>query len=499
MAVVAVPTLVLAGVAGAGGQPTAWGDQAVIQLSTDRAASFHQLVGPYSRFGWSHPGPLWFYLLAGPYRALGGGSRALVVSGVVVCGAFAVLLVVLAGRAGGSGAGRWAAALAAVELVALGPGALARVWNPVAVVVPTAALLVAAAAVAAGRWWALPWVVGLGTFLVQTDVSTGLAVVAVGAGAVALAAVSPDRPAWPTAWRPGAVSAGVAAVLWLPPVVQEVTGRTGNLTAVARFFTAGHPGHRLGPSVDAVAGALWPPLRGGGRLSGSVAGLLVGTALAAGAIVAVAGVAEARRRRDEGRAGPFFAGALGALAALLVAAGIVSATRAVGPLFPYLTLWLSAAELAIGLGAAGLLGRAGRGLATGASLAAAVALGVTASVARPVPPVGGQQVASLWRAVAPTLPRGSLVRVEVASADRWPWAAGLVVELTHGGYRAVVDRPWLFLFGAQFDPAGARPAATLAVWRPGDTGHRPPGRLAATVGPTAVLVETGAGGPVMGP
>jgi hypothetical protein len=51
---------VLAGRAGV----TLYGDQALIAIASRRAADFVQLLGPYSRTGFHHPGPAVFYLLA---------------------------------------------------------------------------------------------------------------------------------------------------------------------------------------------------------------------------------------------------------------------------------------------------------------------------------------------------------------------------------------------------------------------------------------------------
>src|SRR5690348_18094210 len=41
-----------------------YGDQALLELGTRRAIHLDQLVGPYSRSGFHHPGPAVFYLLA---------------------------------------------------------------------------------------------------------------------------------------------------------------------------------------------------------------------------------------------------------------------------------------------------------------------------------------------------------------------------------------------------------------------------------------------------
>src|SRR5512135_2476406 len=72
------------------------GDQALIELGVRDAVGLHASVGVYSRFGWHPPGPVWLYLLAGPYRLLGGTSWALVVAELMLTAAATVLIVVAA-------------------------------------------------------------------------------------------------------------------------------------------------------------------------------------------------------------------------------------------------------------------------------------------------------------------------------------------------------------------------------------------------------------------
>jgi hypothetical protein len=51
-------------------------DLALIDMHVRDAIDWHQQLGPFDRFGWSHPGAAYFYLLALPARALGAGARA---------------------------------------------------------------------------------------------------------------------------------------------------------------------------------------------------------------------------------------------------------------------------------------------------------------------------------------------------------------------------------------------------------------------------------------
>src|SRR5205814_8098147 len=44
--------------------PVFSGDPALLDMATRSAAHFHRQVGPYSRYGFSHPGPALFYAAA---------------------------------------------------------------------------------------------------------------------------------------------------------------------------------------------------------------------------------------------------------------------------------------------------------------------------------------------------------------------------------------------------------------------------------------------------
>ena len=461
-----------------------WGDQAAIQLSVDRALHAGQLLGPYSRFGWSHPGPLYFYLLAGPYRALGSTPRALLVASVLLTVLAALAVVLLTGWLGGRAAARWSAAVVVAQLAALGPEIVSQVWNPVAIIVPTTLFLVCCAGLASGRWWMLVGVVAVGTFLVQTDVSTGLVVAVVALAALAVA-IATARSSF--SLRTVSVAVGAAALLWLAPVWQQATGSPRNVTRLLDFFRADHGGgHPWSDAARAVAGALWPPLRG--RLQAPPPGTLASAVILGGTLLIGAGLVVLgwRRRR-------VLAATLAGAAVLATVAGMASATRVTGPLFAYLVEWLSAVPVVLVLSAGVLLGpplvrhRITRRVTLGACVAAAVGLTVVAVVHPPRPQPGGTEVDALWAAARPSLAGLPSVQVALAGAADWPWGAGALVDATHAGFRATAQPAWLFLFGTQFTPRRGV-SAVLWLWRPGVDGQ-PGGREVADVGDMAASVS----------
>ncbi|MEI2715437.1 MAG: hypothetical protein V9E98_00290 [Candidatus Nanopelagicales bacterium] len=90
-------------------------DLAFFEIELMRMPGEWPLVGAYSRYGWSHPGPLLYYLLWGPWRLFGGASVGLL---------FGMLLLHLSALVIAWFAARFRSLAAAVLVV----GALLIVW-----------------------------------------------------------------------------------------------------------------------------------------------------------------------------------------------------------------------------------------------------------------------------------------------------------------------------------------------------------------------------------
>src|SRR5436190_2093788 len=133
------------------------------------------LVGVASRFGWYHPGPLLFLLLAPSQRLLGETG---VLAGTAALNAAALVgVVVVVRRRGGTALVLWTGLLVAALVHALGPGLLLDPWNPWVALLPFLCFALLAWSVACGDHAALPWAVGVGSFVVQTHVGYGPLVV----------------------------------------------------------------------------------------------------------------------------------------------------------------------------------------------------------------------------------------------------------------------------------------------------------------------------------
>jgi hypothetical protein len=307
------------------------------------------LVGVQSRFGWFHPGPLMFWLFA-PFDRLFGETGLLV--GAAFFNAAALVGALSVGwRRGGLPLLALVAVTAALLSHAIGPAVLIEPWNPWVPVLPFLLYVLLAWSVAEQDWAALPWLVGIGSFVVQTHVGYAPAVVGLGGIACAVAAFGslPARARqshegraiekttrWPKR-RWILVAAVVGVLLWLAPVVQQFTGRTGNLADIIESFR--HPtepvaGWEIGFGVmGRELGVVGPWITGDdvGPSGFLETASTIPAALLVLATAALGALAWRRGARDAGR--------LAALAVAGAVLGVVGVSRITGILGPYLARW----------------------------------------------------------------------------------------------------------------------------------------------------------------
>jgi hypothetical protein len=144
-------------------------DGAMAELYTIHAAHGAQLLGAYSQYGWNHPGPLLFYVLA-PVYVLSGHSATGLNAGALAVNLASVATIVWAL------AGRKHELLCVAEVtcgllllyVMRVPALLTSAWNLHPPVLAFAALLTLSAGVLAGELRLLP-LDGVGRILRHTD------------------------------------------------------------------------------------------------------------------------------------------------------------------------------------------------------------------------------------------------------------------------------------------------------------------------------------------
>jgi hypothetical protein len=336
LALVLLPLVVtLISLIGAHWHPS--GDTALEVLRIRNVGSRHTpLTGVQSRFGWDHPGPAMFWLLA-PFHWMLGDTGILFGVGVIN-GAALVATVLLAWRRGGAPLTVIVGIGALLLERAFGSNLLIDPWNPWLAAVPFLAFVMFAWSIAERDYGMAPWAVGVGSFLVQTHVGYAPVVLGIGAIAIVLAFFGPrvDSPehAW-TLTRGVIVAAIVGVVVWLPPIVQELTGNPRNLSAIVSYFR--HPAE---PAQGFAFGfGLMGKELGGAWLTGNDSGQITAatTASTIPALILLAvltsfGIVAWRRG----------SGAVARLALLLVASagvGVIAGARITGLPGVYLVRW----------------------------------------------------------------------------------------------------------------------------------------------------------------
>ena len=224
---------------GLGGSFHATADNAMNEMRVRDIGTHAVLTGPYSRDGWSHPGPLFYYLSVIPYRLLGSNTSAMLVDALLING-IAIAIIVATAK-------RWAGILLAIPvalacatlILSLPNGFLENPWNPYLTVLPFGAFVITAWAAACGSRWAFPIAVFIGTFCMQTHIGYAPLVMVLLAWCVWH--IVRDRS---THWL-ATLGWGTAtlAVLWFPPLLQQLTSHPGNLREIGRYFL--HPPDRV--------------------------------------------------------------------------------------------------------------------------------------------------------------------------------------------------------------------------------------------------------------
>ncbi len=376
------------------------GDYAVIDSRVRDVWSTNiPMLGMYSRFGWYHPGPAMFWSVA-PFSLIAGKAAwGTLVGCALIQGGAVVWSARVAWRLGGL-----LLVLATLAVQALSYAGIAeflplqRPWNPNVAFpfLPLFLLLVWSAGL--GDFRQIPWVVLVGSFLVQTHSGYAL-MVAAGLGWMVFFIVRRRKdPELLSTWRRSAVITGVVlAVMWVAPLYQQVRHlRSGNVVRLAEFFVLGDSsrtfikqagtkpvGFPLAPQVFAAEFHWLPPWLGGHALVGAEARTFAAPAslayLLVPAVLVLVGLVASLRAHKRSAVHAVI------LSTLFVAAGIFSLSRVSGGLTDFVFYWrisLAVVIVVVGLGAV-LISvplwrhRAVR-VATGVVLAVAVVIPTTA-------------------------------------------------------------------------------------------------------------------------
>ncbi len=236
----------------------ATGDIAATELRVRDVASFGVTLGPYSRFGWHHPGPLLFWIFTPLYTLTRSSSWSLPATVAIINVACVIAIVQLIRRRFGDSSAFASLVPIALLLHGLGPSILTSPWNPDVPVLPFLVLMFIAIEIADGRWSALPWYVLMTSFIVQSHIGAALPVAFVSAAAIASGLRAAHRGLRPQRVGRGLVIVTCAVTLWawLGPIIEQLRhGSRGNLALLWQYSIANHSKVGANRALHAVTAA----------------------------------------------------------------------------------------------------------------------------------------------------------------------------------------------------------------------------------------------------
>lgn len=435
-------------------------DAAVMDLRVRDVFTFSAntpLVGAYSHFRWSHPGPAIFYLVAPFTWVFGNAAWATLVGFALLQGVAVVWTARLAWKAGGL---RWTISwlgVMALTYVGAGPALVQVAWNP-SVALPFFVLfLLQCWVVAQGDARRLLGLAFVATFLVQAHLGYAVLVAVLGLWSLVRLSVELRRQRrWPRGLDLIPPLA-VLVLMWLPTLVLDpVINGSSNLSRLVQFYLNPprgfpHAGLRTGLGFLATEFKWLPPWLGGSDpvqpvLREDALPSAVGWLAVPALLLAVAWWSAWRRGRKELRM-------LAELATLMLLASAFSLTMVQGERSLYLFYWrIVAGAATVVLSGTILIETVPSGSWTARARRAwagllAVAVGVGSLSIAPAAGDGHGPQSSLEPAAATILAQLNREGLPDRSALVRQWgtttgglAAGLIDQLSREGRPVFVDR-----------------------------------------------------------
>ena len=215
-------------------------------------------MGAYSQYGWHHPGPMMFYLMA-PVYGLGGHTTASIWAAAAIINllSLSTLAWLLWRRESNAIFGVILASLLVLYLARL-PGLMMNAWNPHLALFPFVTFLLLAGETLSGDMAVVPLLAIFASFVVQAHVGFAPTVFTLlTACAVRLGFAFWNRTlSLSLSLRSSLVTVALLEVAWLLPVAQQLTGHPGNMTRLLRFFVQGDQPQPLHAAWTAWTGML---------------------------------------------------------------------------------------------------------------------------------------------------------------------------------------------------------------------------------------------------
>lgn len=482
------------------------GDFAANALQIRKAKHFQEIYGNYSRFGFHHPGPAFFYVYAlgeavlfDALHVVPAPFNAHVIAGILLqTGFFAWGLAIVARRAAQTSSVGLLLLFAGLHFALVSwqsPSAsFQNIWPPYVLLCPFFCFLVACASVASGSADFLALAIA-GCFLVHGHVAQPLFVAPMAGVAYISFWVRRRRDEFEhgNLLRPHLLLAGVILLALLPLAIDLTKGSGSNLIGIIREFSGSHSDRKTLPQSLTYLAAFAFYIQNTDTLCARISRESLQPFVQRSGVglvwlgIALLTAVGTRRYRDSSSG--LFRRTLLIFFSIALALTIVWGTLQQAEMFAFNAYFNYAILLVPFIGAA---------LATGS---------LTSVMLRRAPVVWGCWIVSVavwvwvannyhWGADPPHRPTGTVEQFEqvcaTAAADRqrvrrkflsftahgnWEWAAAAALALERCGYDYAVDPTWAFIFDREHgaDLETSLQKGKVALWRirsPAEAGDR---------------------------
>lgn len=451
------------------------GDSAVLEIYTLHAARLTQLLGPYSRFNWNHPGPALFYIFSLFYQLCGHCSLSLNLSSFLLNMMAALGILLITYRMGGPFLFYWSTLLVAIYMLYLSFPSLISPWNPTVTILPFGLFVFLSAALSVGCVRALPAGIAIASFVVQTHIAYLPDISVIFIISLILYAFPQLRKKMglkgvevnkPLLWF--IVSFLILTVMWMPSILEQIYHHPGNLSNIYRCFESGetlHLSEVFIPVSKQIAALplflfgvlLWPVSESHISVA---AGLITALQIVLLSLAYSIGI---RQQRN-------YCAALCLLGGVGLLIAIFSMTRIIGPVHLYLVSWTSMIGLINWVAIGGVvlayitsvLKFRGMRLFIQSTIVGLIILVTAGSFIQlrqhPLFPTIREHTKVLFEALQKYLEENAIKSpiIRIYSEDSWPVAAGVILQLYKADISFSIEECWVFMFGSQFATSSSK-------------------------------------------
>ena len=222
------------------------GDGALLEMSTRDVFSRQILLGPYSRFLFFHPGPLYFILRYPVYMLMGQRSSSVLITTIMVVIGSIFGIWKTSVKFTTKSSGLVVTLLFGLFFLVMDKTLWLSEWNPYIIMFPILFFIVSSAAFAAGNSRYFFICVLTGSLVAQTHLG-GIPLLAfVFLTAVVFLACpwlirKGNRESSNFKWRNVLLGLTLLLLLWAPPLYEQLSSEKGNLTKIQEFFEDNDP------------------------------------------------------------------------------------------------------------------------------------------------------------------------------------------------------------------------------------------------------------------